>query len=106
MHAHNILHYKVLLNLTLNHSLELSIPCWIERPALRLRLRGGIVEIRRVGRVPQDSLLRMKAYFLQVGTYTRIWPDIQGDHVGLTLDFVDINLRDPPVCPFAMPSLP
>ena len=31
---------------------------------------------------------------------------IQGNHNGLTLDFVDFNSGIPPVCPFAMPSLP
>ena len=31
---------------------------------------------------------------------------IQGDHGGLTLDFVDFNYAVPRVCPLAMPSLP
>ena len=31
---------------------------------------------------------------------------IQGDHFGLTLKPADFNLGVPPVCPFAMPSLP
>ena len=31
---------------------------------------------------------------------------IQGDHSGLWLDFVDFHSRVPPVCPFAMQSLP
>ena len=31
---------------------------------------------------------------------------MQGDYVGMRLDFVDVYLKVPSVCPFAMPSLP
>ena len=49
---------------------------------------------------------RNQSQFSQTGPKATIVTTLQGDHGDLRLDFGHLDSAVPPVCPFAVPSLP